>query len=71
MWIPKDAALIRGKLYFVIFFGKLQRGRRKEIGCSILSVCLRRKFFFGLLVFSFTIYILKYSRNDRNSLKTA
>ena len=28
-------------LYY--FFGKLQRGRRREIRCSIFSVCLKRK----------------------------
>ena len=64
------------------FFGNLQRGRRREIGCSILSVCLKRKdwkvytrfydiiiFFFGLLVFSFTIYIFRYLTNERNILR--
>ena len=66
--------------YFILllFFGKLQRGRRREIRCNFLSVCLKRKdwkvyarfydikFFFGLLVFSFAIYIFRYLRNERN-----
>ena len=65
--------LVRGKLYFVLFFlanFKEEEGIKQD-GCSILSVCLRRKYFFGLLVFSFTIYMLRHLRNDRNILKTA
>ena len=66
--------------YFILLFsfGKLQTGRRREI----LSVCLKRKdwkvytrfydiinFFFGLLVFLFTICIFRYLRNERNILR--
>ena len=78
MWKAKDAALIRGRrlleencilLFFLANF-KEEEGIKQD-GCSILSVCLRRKYFFGLLVFSFTIYILRHLRNDRNILKTA
>ena len=68
--------------FFFFFFWKLQRGSRRGIRCSILSVCLKKKdwkvytrfydiiiFFFGLLVFSFTIYIFRYLRNKRNILR--
>ena len=68
-----EAGACQRKTVFCSFFlanFKEEEGIKQD-GCSILSVCLRRKYFFGLLVFSFTIYMLRHLRNDRNILKTA
>ena len=67
--------------YFIIFFWKTSK--RKEEGNRMLHfvsvfekerlkgiyLFLYYKFFFGLLVFSFTIYVIRFKRTERNILR--